>query len=140
VARFRKEEGCARDFQASGGATQDLAVLERLCAQGMTPLLPEPAVVPLPSGVAEVPFKVGSAACLRAAVVAGPNASPTLSLVDPRGATLANAASNEAVGVVPTDGTVCVREIGTYRAVVRLSAGSSDAGAAMLQIWQASRD
>jgi len=138
--RFRKEEGCARDFKSSGAALEDVASLERLCAQGMAPLLAEPASVRASSaGVVEVPFQVGSAACLRAAAVAAGGAL-SVSLVDPRGAPLANASSIEAIGVVPVDGPVCVREPGAYRTVVRISSPPAEATNVTVQVWQASRD
>jgi hypothetical protein len=137
---FRKEEGCARDFKATGAATGDMASIERLCAQGMAPLFPEPrATKPSPAGVLEVPFQVGSAACLRTAVVAGAGGL-SISLLDPRGATLLSATSTEPLGVLPVDGTVCVRETGAYRAVVRLAAPSADPPSVTVQIWQATRD
>jgi hypothetical protein len=138
--RFRKEEGCARDFKSSGTAQDDVASLERLCAQGMAPLLAEPTSARASSaGVVEVPFQVSSSACLRAAAVAGAGAI-SVSLVDPRGGSLASASSVEPLGVVPVDGPVCVREPGSYRAVVRISPSSAEATNVTVQVWQASRD
>jgi hypothetical protein len=138
--RFRREEGCARDFKSTGAPLDDVALLEKLCAQGMAPLLAEPVSLRSSSaGVVEIPFQVGSAACLRAAVVAGGGAL-SVSLVDPRGAPLANASSIEPLGVVPVDGPVCVREPGAYRTVVRISSPSSEATNVTVQVWQASRD
>jgi hypothetical protein len=140
ASRFRKEEGCARDFKSSGTAREDVVSLERLCAQGMASLLSEPAsAIATAAGIVEVPFKVTSPACLRGAVVAA-TGGLSFSLVDPRGASLASASSTEPVGVVPVDGTVCVREPGGYRAVVRLSAPPVEAASVTVQIWQASRD
>jgi hypothetical protein len=138
--RFRKEEGCARDFKSSGTAVEDIASLEHFCAQGMAPVLTEPANARASAaGVVEVPFQVGSAACLRAAAVATAGAI-SVSLVDPRGASLAHASSIEPIGVVPVDGPVCVREPGAYRTVVRISSPSAEATNVTVQVWQASRD
>src|SRR5437868_5257111 len=53
---------------------------------------------------------------------------------------LASAASVEPLGVVPADGTVCVREPGTYRALVHLSGSPVEGASLVVQIWQASRD
>jgi hypothetical protein len=138
--RFRREEGCARDFRSTGTPAEDVMSLERLCAQGMAPLLTEPASARTSSaGVVEIPFQVGSAACLRAAAVAAGGAL-SVSLVDPRGISLASASSTEPLGVVPVDGPVCVREPGAYRTVVRMSSPSSEATNVTVQVWQASRD
>jgi hypothetical protein len=138
--RFRKEEGCARDFKSSGTPVEDVATLERFCAQGMAPILTEPVSARASSaGVVEVPFQVGSAACLRAAAVASAG-SLTVSLVDPRGVSLADASSVQPLGVVPVDGPVCVREPGAYRTVVRVSSPSAEATNVTVQVWQASRD
>jgi hypothetical protein len=138
--RFRKEEGCTRDFKSSGAAAEDVASLEHFCAQGMAPLLSEPVSAKASSaGVVEVPFQVGSAACLRAAAVATAG-SMSVSLVDPRGASLAQASSVEPLGVVPIDGPVCVREPGAYRTVVRISSPSAEGTNVTVQVWQASRD
>jgi hypothetical protein len=138
--RFRREEGCARDFKSSGTALEDVAALERLCAQGMAPLLAEPVSARASSaGVVEVPFQLGSAACVRAAVVAAGGAL-SLSLVDPRGAPVANASSIEPLGVVPVDGTVCVREPGAYRTIVRISSPNAESTNVTVQVWQASRE
>jgi hypothetical protein len=87
----------------------------------------------------EVPFDVTVATCLRAAAVAVPGGL-SVALIDPRGAPVASASSLEPFGVVPVDGTVCVRETGTYRALVGLSSGPADAANVTVQIWQASRD
>jgi hypothetical protein len=133
--RFRKEEGCARDFQAGGSQREGLALLERLCAQGMAPLLAEPLSTTA-SAVAEVPFQVATAGCLRAGAVSAGGAL-SMTLVDPRGSVLSAASSTEPVAVVPIDGTLCVRVPGTYRAAVRLSGGASQV---TVQIWQAYRD
>jgi hypothetical protein len=138
--RFRKEEGCARDFKSNGAPRDDIARLERLCAQGMVPLLPEPvSATASPAGVVEVPFKVASAGCLRGGAVA-PAGALSIAFFDPRGASLISASSTEPLGVVPVDGTICVREPGAYRAVVRLSPAPSEATNVTVQIWQASRD
>jgi hypothetical protein len=138
--RFRREEGCARDFKPTGKALEDVAALERLCAQGMAPLLAEPVSARASSaGLVEVPFQLGSAACVRAAAVAA-GGSLSMSLVDPRGAQVAVASSIESLGVVPVDGTVCVREPGAYRTVVRVASPSAESTNVTVQVWQASRD
>jgi hypothetical protein len=137
-SRFRKEEGCARDFKTSGTAMEDVARLEHLCAQGMVAILPEPASLRSTAGVVDVPFRLASPACVRAAAVS--SAGPlSISLLDSRGATLATASAFEPLAVVPTDGTVCVRDPGSYRALVRLAPATEPANVA-LQIWQAVRD
>lgn len=138
--RFRKEEGCARNFKSNGAARDDVVLLERLCAQGMAPLLPEPVTTTASSaGLVEVPFKVASAGCLRGGAVA-PAGALSIAFLDPHGASLVSASSTEPLGVVPVDGTICVREPGAYRAVVRLSPAPSEATNVTVQIWQASRD
>jgi len=140
-ARFRGEEGCARDLKPSGEASRDLGELERLCAQGLAPVLAPTEMTPS-SGNApvEIAFRVtGSTACLRAGVV-GVLPGQILSLESARGKVLASAASTETINVVPVDGTVCVREPGTYRLVVKPAPGSSEARTLSVQVWQAARD
>jgi hypothetical protein len=139
-ARFRKEEGCARDFGSTGAALDDMAELERLCARGMTPLFAVPLQARASStGVVDVPFSVDAPACLRVGAVA-PVAGLSLSVFDPHGAPLLNASSSEPFGIVPVDGTVCVRDLGTYRTVVRLAGAAADGATVCVQIWQATRD
>lgn len=139
-ARFRKEEGCARDFGSTGGAVDDMAELERLCARGMTALFGAPVQARASSaGVVEVPFAVETPACLRVGAVA-PVAGLSLSVLDAHGAPLLNTSSSEPFGIVPVDGTVCVRDLGTYRAVVRLVGAAADGATVYVQIWQATRD
>jgi hypothetical protein len=139
--RFRVEEGCARDFKASGEAGRDLAELERLCAQGLAPILAATENTRT-SGAdpLEVPFRVtGSTACLRAGAL-GLAPGQLLSIEGARGV-LASAVATETIAVVPVDGTVCVREPGAYRFVVRAgTAPTSDARTLSVQVWQASRD
>src|SRR4051794_21798650 len=36
--RFRRADGCARDYKPSGSTDRDMSELQRLCAQGMAPL------------------------------------------------------------------------------------------------------
>jgi hypothetical protein len=139
--RFRIEEGCARDFKASGEPGGDLGELERLCAQGLAPVLP-PAENTRPSatGTVEVSFRVtGSTACLRAGAV-GVLPGQVLSLESAQGKLLAAATSTETIAVVPVDGTVCVREAGVYRLVVKPPPASTEARTLTVQVWQASRD
>jgi len=139
-ARFRAEDGCARDFKTSGEPGRDLGELERLCAQGLTPVL-APTENTRASGSApvEVPFRVtGSTACLRAGAV-GVWPGQILSLESATGKVLAAAAATEAIALVPVDGTVCVREAGVYRLVVK-AAPSAEARTLTVQVWQASRD
>lgn len=136
-SRFRREEGCARDFSATGDAVQDIAELQRLCAQGLVAFFPN-AVNASASGseALEVPFRVNApTACLRAGVVGGAK-GVTASLVDERGAVLASTSSLEPLALVPVDGTVCVREPGMYRVVVRMNTGL-EAQAVSVQAWQA---
>ena len=138
--RFRREEGCARDLRLDGGADGDMAELQRLCAQGMLPILPEIAVATALRGAnVETPFRVTAApACLRAAVVAD-TPGLAMSLVGPAGEVLARATSADAIGVIPVDGTVCVREPGTFNVLVKAADGSEGASV-RVQIWQATRD
>jgi hypothetical protein len=139
--RFRGEEGCARDFKTSGEAGRDLAELERLCAQGLAPLLaPTDGTRSSGGEPVEVAFRItGSTACLRAGVV-GVAPGQVLSLESAQGRVLASAVSTEAIAVVPVDGTVCVREGGAYRLLVKAAPGSSEARTLTVQVWQASRD
>ena len=48
--------------------------------------------------------------------------------------------SMETIAVVPVDGTVCVREPGVYRLVVKPAPANSEARTLSVQVWQASRD
>jgi hypothetical protein len=140
-SRFRAEEGCARDFKSSGDARSDLEELERLCAQGLAPVL-EASESTRAAGAdaVDVPFRVtGSTACLRAGAV-GIAPGQVLSLESARGTVLASAAATDAVAVVPIDGTVCVREAGTYRFVVKPAPSASEARTLSVQVWHASRD
>jgi hypothetical protein len=106
----------------------------------MAPVLDPPvSASPSPAGIVDIPFPVGVAACFRVGVVASAGGL-SLSVLDPRGAPLIAAASSEPVGVVPVDGTVCVRDLGTYRVVVRLASAPLDGATVSVQIWQASRD
>ncbi len=140
--RFRVEEGCARDFKASGDPTRDLGELERLCAPGLAPVL-DPAQSARPTsgdGALEVPFRVtGSTACLRAGAL-GIAPGQVLSLENTRGTVLATAAATDTMAVVPVDGTVCVREAGGYRFVVKPAPSALEARTLSVQVWQASRD
>jgi hypothetical protein len=140
-ARFRLEEGCARDFKSSGEASRDLGEVERLCAQGLAPILA--ATETSRSGGAdpiEVGFRVtGSTACLRAAVL-GAAPGQMVSIENSRGGVLARAVATESLAVVPIDGTVCVREPGGYRLAVKPASGGSEARTLTVQVWQASRD
>lgn len=102
-------------------------------------MLTEPISVPAAGGTSDVPFRLGSASCFRAAVVTGAGGL-ALSLVDARGGVLAATTTTEAFGLVPSDGTVCVREGGSYRVIVRQQGPSRDSAQTTVQIWQASRD
>lgn len=140
-ARFRGEEGCTRDFKSSGEAGRDLGELERLCAQGLAPVLAPGDMTPSsgPQPV-EVAFRVaGSTTCLRAGAV-GIAPGQVLSLESAKGKVLASATSAETIVVVPVDGTVCVREPGTYRLVVKPAGTSGEARTLSVQVWQASRE
>ena len=139
--RFRGEEGCTRDFKTSNEASRDLGELERLCAQGLSPVL-APAEMTQSSGSqpVEVAFRVaGSTACLRAGAV-GIAPGQVISLESAKGKVLAAVTSVEAIAVVPVDGTVCVREPGTYRLDVKPAATSTEARTLSVQVWQASRE
>jgi hypothetical protein len=139
VPRFRWEEGCARDFKSSGTASRDIAELQRLCAQGMAPIS-EPVVAAVRGGAAEATFRITAAgACLRAGAVA-PSGGISLSLLSPVGEVLASASSTEPLSVAPMDGTVCVREPGPYRAMVRVPALTTEVSSVTIQVWQAKKD
>jgi hypothetical protein len=140
-SRFRAEDGCARDFKASGEPGRDLGELERLCAQGLAPVLDSSESTRAASAeTVDVSFRVtGSTACLRAGAV-GIAPGQVLSLESMRGTVLASAAATDTVAVVPTDGTVCVREAGTYRFVVKPAPSGSEARTLSVQVWHASRD
>jgi hypothetical protein len=138
-SRFRREEGCARDFKSSVSASRDIDELRRLCAQGMAPLS-APVVVTPAGGNGEAPFRLTtSGACLRAAAVAASGAV-SLALVGPSGDILASASSSEPLIVTPPDGTVCVREPGAYRAVVRFLSQPNDGSSVTIQVWQAKKE
>lgn len=81
----------------------------------------------------------GSTACLRAGVV-GVVPGQVVSLESAHGKVLAAAVSTETIAVVPVDGTVCVREAGAYRLVLRAAPTGSEARTLTVQVWQASRD
>jgi hypothetical protein len=139
--RFRIEEGCARDFKSSGELARDLGELERLCAQGLAPIL-GPTESARSSGAEplDVPFRVtSSTACLRAGAV-GVAAGQVLSLENARGTVLASALATETTAVVPVDGTVCVREPGAYRLIVKPPPAAAEARTLSVQVWQATRD
>lgn len=140
-ARFRIEEGCARDFKSSGEPGADLGELERLCAQGLAPILASTDNTRTSaSSPVEITFRVGgSTACLRAGAV-GVAAGQVVSLEGAQGKVLAAAVSTEAIAVVPVDGTVCVREAGSYRLVIKPAPASTEARTLTVQVWQATRD
>ena len=139
--RFRIEEGCARDFKSSGEPARDIGELERLCAQGLAPMLgPTESVRSSGAEPLDVPFRVtGSTACLRAGAV-GVAAGQVLSLENARGTVLASAMTTDVAAVVPVDGTVCVREAGAYRLLVKPSPAGAEARTLSVQVWQAARD
>jgi len=91
--------------------------------------------------VIEVPFRITSPGCFRGAAV-GAQPGLSMTLLDPQGNVLATASSREPFVLVPTDGTVCVREIGDYRTSVRMSASPDPrpASSVTVQIWQASHE
>jgi len=139
--RFRRADGCARDYKASGSAGRDMSELQRLCAQGMAPLSDAAtAPVAVDGGVAEATFRVTSAGvCLRAGAVASSGAL-SLSLIGPSGDLLASASSAEPLSVAPIDGTVCVREPGPYRAVIRVLGSPGEVSSVTIQVWQAKKE
>jgi hypothetical protein len=140
-ARFRAEEGCARDFRSSNEPSRDLGELERLCAQGLAPLLASNENTrPAASDPVEVPFRVtGSTACLRAGAI-GVVPGQVMSIENMHGKELATATSAETIAVVPVDGTVCVRESGLYRLIIKPAPAGGEARTLSVQVWQASRD
>jgi hypothetical protein len=140
-APFRVEEGCARDFKASTEPGRDIATLERLCAQGLSPILSDDEITrPSTNEAVEIPFRVtGSTACLRAGAV-GLAPGQVVLLENVRGTVLAAAAATDNLAVVPADGTVCVREAGAYRMVVKPAPSVAEARTLFVQVWQAARD
>jgi hypothetical protein len=137
--RFRHEDGCARDFKPSGSVSRDMAELQRLCAQGMVPISDAVAAT-VQGGAAEATFRItSSGTCLRAGAVA-PSSGVSLSLLGPAGDVLTSASSSEPLSVAPIDGTVCVREPGAYRAVVRVLAVPFEASSVTIQVWQAKKE
>jgi hypothetical protein len=140
-ARFRIEEGCARDFKPSGEAARDIGELERLCAQGLAPMLgPTESMRSSGAEPLDIPFRItGSTACLRAGAV-GVAAGQVLSLENARGTVLASAMATDTTAVVPVDGTVCVREAGAYRLIVKPPPAGAEARTLSVQVWQAARD
>jgi hypothetical protein len=137
--RFRREDGCARDFKPSTSTSRDMDEVRRLCAQGMAPLS-APVAASVAGGAAEVPFRLtASGACLRAAALAS-SGSVSLALLGPSGDVLASASSNEPLVVTPIDGTVCVREPGAYRAVVHFLSQPSEGSSVTIQVWQAKKE
>jgi hypothetical protein len=139
--RFRIEEGCARDFKATGELGRDIAELERLCAQGLAPIL-GPTEISRSSGAEplDVPFRItGSTACLRGGAV-GVAPGQVLSLENARGTVLGSAMATETTAVVPVDGTVCVREAGAYRLILKPPPAAAEARTLSVQVWQAARD
>ncbi|HMI86107.1 MAG TPA: hypothetical protein VK550_18560 [Polyangiaceae bacterium] len=140
-ARFRTEEGCARDFRTSGEPARDLGELERLCAQGLAPLLAATEGTRAAGAEAiEVPFRItGSTVCLRAGAL-GMLPGQVVTLENAQGKVLAAAASTETIALVPVDGTVCVREAGVYRLVIKPGSAAPEARTLTVQVWQASRD
>jgi len=64
----------------------------------------------------------------------------SLSLIGPSGEALASASSAEPLTVAPIDGTVCVREPGAYRAVVRTPRSPGEVSSVTIQVWQAKKE
>jgi hypothetical protein len=63
-----------------------------------------------------------------------------VTLENAQGKVLAAAASTETIALVPVDGTVCVREAGVYRLVIKPGSAAPEARTLTVQVWQASRD
>src|SRR3954447_25496018 len=83
--KFRRADGCARDYKPSGSTDRDMSELQRLCAQGMAPLSDAVTVAVAVDGAAEATFRVTSpGVCLRAGAVALSGAL-SLSLIGPSG-------------------------------------------------------
>ena len=138
--RFRRADGCARDYKPSGSAERDMSELQRLCAQGMAPLSDAATAPVAVDGAAEATFRVTSpGVCLRAGAVA-PSGALSLSLIGPSGEALASASSAEPLSVAPIDGTVCVREPGPYRAVIRVLGSPGEVSSVTIQVWQAKKE
>jgi hypothetical protein len=106
----------------------------------MAPILATASTGNLAPGASfEIPFRVtATTACLRAGAVAT-SGGVSLSLTAGADDVLAASTSNEPLGLAPIDGTVCVREPGPYRVVVR-SISATETSSVTVQIWQATRD
>jgi len=140
--RWRREDGCARDWTPSSDPARDVAALGKLCAQGMAALLPEASMIRVrPGRTAEVPFTLAvPGTCLRAAAAGGPGGI-SLSLWSGQ-KPLANVSSFEPAVLAPPDGPVCVREAGPYRIALGVApADAADAEVSIaVQVWQAASD
>ena len=141
--RWRREDGCARDWAPSGDPVKDVVALGALCAQGTVPVLPEAAVVRVLAGrsarVDFTPTKLPSCLHVTAAATTG---GLSVSLRGPAGNAIAGIWSNDGAVLAPPDGPVCVRDAGTYQAVVSVTpADASNAEARVaVQIWRAGSD
>jgi hypothetical protein len=141
--RWRREDGCARDWVPCGDPSKDVVALGRICTQGTTPILPEPSVVRVAAGrSAKVPFALTAApACLYAAAAAG-SGGISLSLRDPADKPLSSLSSTDSAVLVPPDGPVCVRAAGSYQVLVNVPAANASSAeiTVAVQIWRTAAD
>lgn len=124
--RWRREDGCARDWAPTGDPSRDVLALGKICAQGMAPVSPEPSLIRvLPGHSARIAFTLtGPPTCLRAALAAN-SGGLSLAVLGPRGEILAGVSSTDSAAVAPPDGPVCVREGGTYTLFVSVPAADA---------------
>lgn len=142
--RWRREDGCARNWAPAGDPSTDVMALGRICAQGTAALFAQPAVIRVaPGRAARVPFALtATPACLYAAAAAN-SGGLSVSLLSPQGDAVASISSTEPVALAPPDGPVCVRQAGTYQVQINVAAAtdaSSAAAAVAVQIWRAAPD
>jgi hypothetical protein len=142
--RWRREDGCARNWAPAGDPSKDVVALGRLCAQGTTAVFAQPALIRVTAGrPARVPFALTAApACLYVAAAAD-SGGISVSVLSPQGDAVASISSTDPAALVPPDGPVCVREAGGYQVAVSVAAAADAAGAAAgvaVQIWRAAVD
>jgi hypothetical protein len=136
---FAAAEGCAREVHPRKPLERALSELGRSCAPGMTGVSELVKATSTGDAPVEVRFSVPSyPVCLRVGAVASGGAL-SLSLVGPRGEPLGRVRSRDPVALLGSDGPICVRDAGSYLAVLRMPAQSPSADIA-LQVWQSGRE
>lgn len=127
--------GCYDEIQEETGKAA-LSTLERACAGGMSPLLPQVLEVELePEGRREIPVTVIDASkCLRAAAAADGDAQLRLELMSRDDSRVAEGKLGRAYAVLNADGPICVSSPGQYRVIIHMDKGKAKVFA---QVWQA---